>query len=53
MKREVTTVDKRDSLNMKQVAGLAFGVCSGVRKNITDRKQTEKQRLKIATMALK
>jgi len=28
-------------------------VCSGVRKNITYKKQTEKQKLKMATMAPK
>ena len=38
---------------IKQAAGPAFGACSGVRKNITHRKQTEKQKLKIATMAPK
>ena len=36
-----------------QVARLAFGACSGVRKNITHKKQTEKQKLKMATMAQK
>jgi len=35
------------------VAGPAFGAHSGVRKVITHRKQTEKQKLKMATMAPK
>ena len=33
--------------------GLAFGACSGDRKNITHRKQTEKQKLRITTIAPK
>ena len=37
----------------KQVARLALGARSGVRKNITCRKQTEKLKLKIAIIAPK
>ena len=33
--------------------GPALGARSGVRKNITHRKETEKQKLKMATMAPK
>ena len=33
--------------------GPALGACSGVRKNITHRKQTEKQKLKMATITPK
>ena len=37
----------------KKVAGLAFGARSGVTKNIIHRKQTEKQKIKMATIAPK
>ena len=35
------------------MAGAGFGACSKIRKNITHRKQTEKQKLKMATIAPK
>jgi len=47
---------QNDSLfknKLKQVAGAGFGAQSGGRKNITHRKQTEKQKLNMATMATK
>ena len=38
---------------VQQVAGPALGARPGVRKNITHRKQTQKQKLKTATIAPK
>ena len=45
----------QEKLNRKENKwqGPALGDRSGVRKNITHRKQTEKQKLKMATMAPK